>query len=573
MSTSLRLLLTDYLSLMREEGELDVFLPLLMAGMGHEIVFRPQKGTRQYGVDVSSIGIDTDGTKKMFLWLIKCGDIGRPDWDGGPQTIRPSMNEIVDVYLGSHVLPKYKNLPKKVLIATNGDFQAALTETMSGFISSWHERYGVEAELVNGSALAGWTEEHLLNEYVLPVEERGLLRRMLANVSPPELCIEAGGKLIDQLLARASASYKSKPAREKAQKTALRGIATSLLVLQVWSQNEGNLLAAYRLSEYALLAVWTKFHREVASNDKIILPEVERILAQLANAAEAYHRKLDAHYQVQNSFAYSFSDSALVSKAVFEEIGRLGLQGYLWARSALAVPNEYSKNKAEIYANRLQCLLATHSCSELPQFDFHSPHIHIALVLLLSVNRGDVAREWIVKMCNRLDYAFIMKQYLPMRAAFEDVVEIRYGYMKHEKEHFAATTLIPILMVWVAALDVDGAYEFLRSELGKIIEQTTPTCWSADVDFDDVVADGKMLRHHGIGEVIAVSKEDPREFLEKMSKPLPNCIGIESSSWFKAGDPIIPILAALYWKTQIPREFWVRQIQELCAAENAAPVT
>ncbi|MES2106963.1 MAG: hypothetical protein V4634_23305 [Pseudomonadota bacterium] len=36
---SLTLLLEDFLGLMREEGELDKFLPLLLSGMGHHIVW------------------------------------------------------------------------------------------------------------------------------------------------------------------------------------------------------------------------------------------------------------------------------------------------------------------------------------------------------------------------------------------------------------------------------------------------------------------------------------------------------------------------------------------------------
>jgi len=110
MTDSLRLLLEDFLGLMREEGELDAFLPLLMSSMGHEVVYRPQKGPRQYGVDIVSVGKDEDDVEKLFLWLVKCGDIGRADWNSGPQAIRQSIDDVGDVYLTSHVAPEHKAL-------------------------------------------------------------------------------------------------------------------------------------------------------------------------------------------------------------------------------------------------------------------------------------------------------------------------------------------------------------------------------------------------------------------------------------------------------------------------------
>lgn len=567
MSSSLRLLLTDYLSLMREEGELDVFLPLLMAGMGHDVVFRAQKGPRQYGVDVSSVGVDADGKKKLFLWLIKCGEIGRSDWNVGPQSIRSSMDDIGDVYLRSHIAPEHKKLPKKVLVVTNGDFQASLTESIAGFLSSWTARYCADVEFVNGSMLARWTETHLLNEYVLPQAERGLLRRMLANVLTPELAIQAGRELIEQLLERAVAPQKSERATVKARLTGLRGISTSILVLQLWSKNEGNLLASYRLAEYALLAVWAKFHTELSRPNKVLASEFSRVMTLLAGSAELYHRKLDNHYRVTDAFAHSFMDSALVSRAVFEEIGRIGLQGYLWARGAVVNHSANSHFAAEVYAARLESLLNTHSCSELPQFDFQSSHIHIALVFLMSINRGDIAREWVIRMCKRLDYAFATGHYFPMRASFDDILQMRFGFMEKSPEHVSATTLIPILMVWVAALDLGGGYEFLRGEMMKISAKTTPNFWSSDVGFDDVVADGYALHGHGIGEVVSEPAENQSDFLEVMKKPLPDAAGIDSSSWYKSGVPMVPLLAALHWQSQIPRELIVRQALELCATE------
>jgi len=572
MTTSLRLLLEDYLSLMREEGELDVFLPLLMAAMGHEVVYRPQKGPRQFGVDVASVGFDSDGKKKLFMWLIKCGDIGRPDWDSGPQSIRQSINDVSDVYIHSHVSPAHKALDKKLLIVTNGDFRANINQSIATYLSTWSKQHKIEAEQINGSKIAAWTEEHLLNEYVLPVKERGLLRRMLANVQSPEMCIAVGRQLIDQLLNVAIPPEKSASAIAKIQSTSLRGVVTALNVLFVWGQSEGNLLGPYRVAEYALLAAWSRYHAElfVPASGKRIAHDVGGILAQLASISGAYHAKLDDHYHVQDSFAYSYRDSALVSKAVFEEMGRLGAVGYFWAHSAIVTSKDLSTAVAIKYADRLQALLESHSCSELPVFDYHSAHVHAALALLLATNRKEFARQWLDKMCRRLAYAFSNPIYFPMRATFDDVLQIRRGYMELGPEHQPASTLTPILLTWFAALEMPEAYTFLRGKMLEHREKITPNFWSTDAGYDGIVNDFDRIHSHGVGEAMTVISEDPLEFLSKMVVTLPGCESIADSSWYKQGLTIIPLMAAVHWSVQIPREAIVRQVVALCGIQISA---
>jgi hypothetical protein len=572
MTTSLRLLLEDYLSLMREEGELDVFLPLLMAAMGHEVTYRPQKGPRQYGVDVASIGVDADGKTKLFLWLIKCDDIGRYDWNSGPQAIRQSIDDVGDVYIRSHLAPEHKQLDKKLLIVTNGEFLANINQTIASYLTTWCDRNKVEAEQVNGSRLASWTEQYLLNEYVLPSKERGLLRRMLANVQSPELCIKVGRQLIDQLLSVTIPPGISKKAIAKAHSMSLRGLATALNVLRVWGQNEGNLLGPYRVAEYAVLAAWSRYHGELSSSSsgKRIGSELGGILAQLAGISGAYHAKLNTHYQIQDAFAYSFHDSALVSQAVFEEIGRLGAVGYFWAHSAIVTGSAYSPAMAMDYADKLEALLASHSCSELPVFDHHSAHIHAALVLLLAVNRKDIARTWMHKMCQRMAYAFENKRYFPTRAPFDEILQIRNSYLEFDDEQLSASTLTPILLIWCAALEMPDAYSFLREKVLQTRAKTTPNFWSSDSGYDGIVNDVYALHAHGVGEAISEIPSGAIEFLEKMAAPLPGCEAIANSAWYKQGLTIIPLMVAIHWHLQMPREAIVQHAAALCGIQIPA---
>jgi hypothetical protein len=544
---------------MREEGELDVFLPLLMSAMGHEVVYRAQKGPRQYGVDIVSVGIDDDGKRKLFLWLVKCGNIGRQDWDTGPQAIRPSINDVGDIYLRSHVAPEHKRLRKKLLVVTNGDFKASLNETIAAFLESWCVQKKVDAEQVNGSRLAAWTEKHLLDEYILPSDSRVLLRRMLANVTSPDLCILVGRRLIDQMLEGAVTPAKSDTSSTKKLLTGLRGMRTALQVLFMWSINEDNLLAAYMLNQYAVLAIWSRLHQRLHSGDAKLSQEFGQLLGGLAVVAENYHQRMDDYYVVQDSFANALPESLLVSRTVFDELGKMGQQGCFLAFQAVESGNQVMEVGALNYARRIKALLQSHSCSALPAFDYQSTNIHAALLLLVVAGERDTAEAWISKLCQRLNYATVVRKFMPMSATFEDALAVRDGEEEMTDEFCNTSTLLPIIFIWTAALGMRDAYDFLRLEVLPRLKGTTPNLWSSESGFDDAVGSGQALHEHGVGESVMQFPEESGEFLQAMSVGLAGIDGIESSTWYQVRFPFIPLLAALHWQSQLPREMLVKQ--------------
>lgn len=559
MSSSLRLLLEDFLSLMREEGELDAYLPLLLSAMGHEIVYRAQKGTRQYGVDISSVGKDEDGKKKLFLWLVKCGDIGRSDWNSGDQSIRPSIDDVGDTYLATHVAPQHARLPKKLVVLTNGDFNAAINLTISQYLATWTARHGVEAATVNGSTLAAWTESYLLDEHVLPSENRALLRRMLANVGTPELSIAVGRALIQDLVNAAKVPARSASATKKRQLGALRGIRTALSVLQVWAHNERNLLAPYRLAEFAVLCVWSGLHDEMLAGNRHLAHEFAELLFQMAAIAETYHERLQPYYVTQNAFAHVLPDSLIVTDTVFSELGRMGLQGLIWACHAVQGGGSIAEGLAGIYVNRVVALLKSHSCSQSPCYDCHSTDIHCAMLLLLVAGRRNEAIEWIGHLVGRLGRVARVPKHWPMTAPFEDMVAIKHGHESPSAEFRSTSTLVPILLLWAAVLGMDDAFAYARSEILPQLGKTTPNCWSPDAGFDALLANPVELAAHGVGEAMMHVQDDLAMFLSSMAEALPGIEPIENAPWYKLRSAYIPLLGALYWRLQIPREMLAKQ--------------
>ena len=129
----LALVIAEYLRTLKERNELDRLLPDLLVEMGYVPVARPQTGNRQYGVDIAARGINQDtGQAELLLLVIKQKDIGRAEWDGSDQAVRPSLNEIFDVYLKSHVEAEDDGKPVRIAVLTNGELKQTIQASWSG---------------------------------------------------------------------------------------------------------------------------------------------------------------------------------------------------------------------------------------------------------------------------------------------------------------------------------------------------------------------------------------------------------------------------------------------------------
>lgn len=102
---SFRVILQQYLADMRERDELDLLLPELLVTMGHTVLSRPQRGSRQSGVDCLSEIRTADG-RAAYLFIIKQGDVDRKEFFASPNGIEPSVREAKTDYIRTR-LPQH----------------------------------------------------------------------------------------------------------------------------------------------------------------------------------------------------------------------------------------------------------------------------------------------------------------------------------------------------------------------------------------------------------------------------------------------------------------------------------
>lgn len=131
----MKLILKEYLSSLRERGELDAIFPDLLSQLGLNVYSRPGRGTRQDGVDVGAVGSMDGGSEKVYLFSIKPGDLTRKDWDGDSvQSLRPSLNEILDAYIPNRLPAEHHGKDIVICIGIGGDVQEQVRPQLTGFI-------------------------------------------------------------------------------------------------------------------------------------------------------------------------------------------------------------------------------------------------------------------------------------------------------------------------------------------------------------------------------------------------------------------------------------------------------
>lgn len=562
---SIRLLLESFLGLMKESGELDKLLPLLVTSMGHDIPFSAQKGIREYGIDVVSVGRDPeDGHRKIFYWLIKCGDIGRTEWNLTNQSIRQSIDDAGDTFLSTNVLPQHKKLRKKLVILTNGFFKAEIRQTLSQYLDAWNIRHQADSLMVNGSLLALWTEYYLLDENILPSEHRTLFRRVLANIANPELSVPVGRQLIKGILTPPETSELQTPKQKKRRLSAFRAVRTALTVIFQWSINEGGLETARQLLEYAVLESWVQIQGDLEKLDRSILQEFNELQYQMLGVGQSYITKISPYLVLKDALSLQAGDALVTNTLTFREIGQLGLHGLTWGFLATKTTGYFSTlatQWASICSALISQILKTHGCSQSPAFDYQGVEVHCGLLCLMITERRNEAARWVENIIWRLDFIVKdRKKYWPMAATFEEVLETRNSPSEPNPEFLDVSSLIPILAMWCAVLNIDESYQVIRQRILPSMPNLSLNIWSSDQDFDGIVNDPAALHKSGFGQVLSGLPETAAQLLLILKGEVEEIPSLNKNSWYRNRVSMIPLLAALHWKLQIPKQMLVEHI-------------
>lgn len=561
----MKLLFRNYLASLRERGELDAILPDLLSELGYTVYSRPQRGTAQAGVDIAALGNDEDGERKVFLFSVKQGDLTRQSWDGTPQALRPSLNQIKDTYIPTRIPKRYKHLKVVVCLVFGGDMQEQVRSDVIGYID-YNSSDKVSFDEWNGDKLAGLLLQGVLREEIMPKALRSHFQKSVALVDEPEIAYQHFGRLAYELCKDVS--------EEKARVRIARQLYIALWVLFVWGRDIGNVEAPYRASELVLLNVWNLLRPHIGKKSSagkaISLVLHQAIQLHLAIASEFLDRKILPHVGTRDgiSIAVQTRSAVDVNLKLFDVLGRVALTGlwvyWLTERDPEPKRRAIAQEKFSHLVTMGYRLVENNRALFLPLQDQQAIEIALFLILAGTVgsDRGD-ACAWLHQIVGRL--AFTVKTHGLYPCVFTEyrdlVAHPRERTDDYRKQATSGSILIPLLAAFHSAFNDHEALEQLVNLKAEELEHCTLQLWMPDGSTENGIYLG--AHHHGVALCELPLSKTGTELLKVVrlacneSKDFDDLSAISTGYW-----PII-LTACRHYRLPVPPQFWINLVDPL----------
>ncbi|MDH1654985.1 chemotaxis protein [Pseudomonas mosselii] len=558
----MKLLIRDYLGSLRERDELDAILPDLLSELGFHVYSRPQRGTSQLGVDIAAVGKDDDGEKKIFLFSVKQGDLTRQDWDGTPQALRSSLDEILDAYIPHRIPARYKGLKVVICLAFGGDVNEQVREKLTGFIAR-NTTARVTFDEWNGDKIAEMILKGILREKILPKPLRSSFQKAVAMVDEPEVSYEHFSRFAGDLCQAGTMSG-------KARVRAARQLNICLWILFVWARSAGNIESPYRSSELALLTSWELLRPTLGSNGREIkaLSIVVRQMIELhlTISMEFIESRVLPYANIRHgiSMATGSRSSLDVNLALFEVLGRIGLAG-LWLhwigeRSDEALQGKIRSSVAQLTQTGLE-LIRNNPALFLPIADRQGTNIALFLQLWLAseVDATGVT-SWLEEMAYRLNFSIHTRgRYTCSFTDYRDLAEHpRDRSDEYFKEAMAGSTIVPLLTAWLHALGATEAVEALSRLAQKELKHCTLQLWLPDASSEENLYVGNSS--HGRALCGLPLNKGGHQLIATIAEACSTDSGLQGLSPIKSGFWPVVMVACHHHQLPIPPGFWISSL-------------
>lgn len=556
----MKLIIRQYLASLKERGELDVVLPDLLSQLGLNVYSRPARGTRQDGVDVGAIGSLDGGEDKVFLFSIKPGDLTRRGWDGdSEQSLRPSLNEIIDAYIPNRLPAEHRNKQIVICITIGGDVQEQVRPLLTGHIAK-NSDSKISFEEWNGDKLASLIQASFLREDLLPENARSLLRKSLALLDEPEVSYRHFTALIRAL------SNIEKLTEEK-RVTALRQMSICLWIMFGWSREAKNLEAAYLASEYTLLHGWNVMRHYLAKNNK-----TRNAIESAFESMFAAHMQIATEFLETNILPYADKAHAIsveirgscsldVNLKLFDLLGRIGLAGLwaCWHSRILGIDEDRKRfwlDLSSTCADATKKLINNNPALLLPACEEQATDIQITVLhLWLNGPNEPYVLSWIDEIFNRTKFAYITNGKYPctLRAYGDLLNHPKRDEPGYRENVTNASILLPTIAVLSALFGSKQIFAKIAEFKKEELEHCTFQFWYPDDQSEEVFYTN--ADHHGATLVEVGVGETMEDLLAQVFGECDHSDGYRKLSAIQSGWWPLIAIACRHYRLPLPLHF------------------
>ena len=551
----MKLLLREYLASLREREELDAVLPDLLSQMGMNVISRPRRGVRQYGVDVAAVGAIDGQEERVYLFSVKPGDLGRADWNtGSPQSVRPSLDEILDVYIGTWLPVEHRHKKISICICVGGDIREEVRAQLRGYIAG-HSNDQIAFEEWNGDKIASLIEAHFLREELLPKAAQSHLRKALAFIDEPDTSFKHFAILIDSALSEEISS----PAKRV---RTIRQLSICLWILFAWAREHGNLESPYHSAERLLLRLWTIVrdyaNKKSATARTIVSTYVSVLDTYLVVGAEYFAKCLLPHATKLHGLTSQArgATSLDANLTLFELAGRAALHG-LWLRwYAQGLPDGAEGRDdifktSSMYAAALRELVDKNPVLLLPIKDDQCIDIALVTSLLLSTDHDATARFWLSSIVDRAVFAYrLHKPYPCVLSSYQELLDHPQRNDAYRHRATAGSALYPFIAIIGAVLGDQELYEAVKRFKRDHLQHCNFQYWYPDGASEDrIYADNEL---HGVTLSGLEVEARPEELLERVFGECDKTPHFTELSAVKCGFMPLALMACRHYRLPVP---------------------
>ena len=564
----MKLVIREYLSMLKESGELDVLLPDLLLAMGIAPLSKAQVGVRQYGVDIAARGIDPDdNVDKLLLLTVKQGDLSRNNWDSGKkQDVRPSLNEIIDVYLTKSIDEEHKSLIKKIIVCCNGDIKQDVEQNWLGYKES-NTKAGIEFDFWGADKLSLMIEQYLLNEYLFPEKSRKYLRRTIALADQNEVP-QYFYALIEETLFENNLFDNNKTPSLKKLSKLLSVLDLSLNIVFHWCLEANNLKPALLCAERSILRTWEWLIKNDLLKEQKIFSRYNRIVMTYSKVITAFINKIEPYCLVQHGlFGWAEAEEIEYPLRTFEVVGILGSCGILiWNWYSLTKNEDYSKALRKEFketANILESLIINNPSCFTPLFDRHANDIAVGLIVLQLAGKFYCAKHWLNHLTSSIYFGYQLGHHFPLHTnSYNDLITITVEKSPSKDKLTKASTLLSLLADWYAILDLEEEYKEFQKIIKKEFSHTNLMQWFPDDTTDSFFYSTNAGHQSGVGVGLQLHKsiDDIRKRTIKLQEEYLE--SFNNMSCVKYNNWSLIAIASRHFNTPVIPFMWHQFLQE-----------